>query len=1073
MNPYNNPLGTSQKKATKGGANPYTDVGLQYFTKNQPAIQQQWAQPFYLPGTVPKAGDKQGLIGALSYLDKLNKDDQVRVISRAANAGVADRNKSADAIRSLIKGEQTPVKYSLAEKAAKATISAGKAFVQPFRDIASEGVKNIAPVFGPTRSQQGLPTGQTAIQRQQTAQKTLSPQQLQASKGLTPSQLGPLLDLVQQGKKGNEIDKYLQQAAQQRTQQIKKGAGTAAVVSSLAIGGGGLGKVPAAFSAGGTRAVAPILGRFAGAEGVSGALAAGGTELARPGSTFKSVATEGLKGGLAGAGLGLAVGGVSSKLGKAMNKANLTVPGATAAIPKTSVASSALGVRVPRADVPVFGGKVDSLTKSKTDALIKQAEQTPVEPGKIRVFQSIGKGGQTDFVADNVDRLISYKNATTTSEDVFKFIDVTPQQLQKTVKGADIYQLKSTSGQVPNIPSTIATGGEDSIAKITNALNQMKPLSKEQAKLYSKERAVRAGKLESIGQTVQGEKGFYAQLGALKGQLPKAQFESIRKQFDKGAIDDLYKRVQTSDLSVYEKVNAQKGLSKLLGETAGVVPNNSELALLKEVYGEEFTQAVLGARPAIDKFKTAGVEIFNLPRAIMTTVDLSAPFRQGAFLISKPKQFAGAFKEMFKYAGSEKAYLNSLADIRSRPSYKAMRESGLALTDIKGPANLREEAFMSNLAEKIPGFGVLAKASDRAYTGFLNKLRADVFDDLYTKAKALGVLDERPGVVTDIGKFVNSASGRGDLGALNRSAVALNSVFFSPRLMASRLYMLNPVNYVNPKIDPFVRKEMIKSLIGFASAGSSVLALAKLGGADVGVDPRSSDFGKIKIGKTRYDPWGGFQQYVVLTSRLISGEMISSTTGKEIKLGEGYKTATRKDILERFLESKTAPVASFVNGILKGENFSGEKFNVPAEIADRFIPMMSQDIYDLQKEYGKKGIAMAIPGVFGIGSQTYGEQIPIKEKTATGRESVTFRNAPGLGEMLTNKIQGKQISNVPESEYAVLRKQKEVQTKWEDKLTSVKSKVLDSGKDEFVYNPIKQRDVLVYLKNGVVKTKLQ
>jgi hypothetical protein len=205
MNPYNNPLGTSQKKATKSGANPYTDVGLQYFTKNQPAIQQQWAQPFYLPGTVPKAGDKQGLIGALSYLDKLNKDDQVRVISRAANAGVADRNKSADAIRSLIKGEQTPVKYSLAEKAAKATINVGKAFVQPFRDIASEGVRNIAPVFGPTRSQQGLPTGQTAIQRQQTAQRTLSPQQLQASKGLTPSQLGPLLDLVQQGKKGNEI----------------------------------------------------------------------------------------------------------------------------------------------------------------------------------------------------------------------------------------------------------------------------------------------------------------------------------------------------------------------------------------------------------------------------------------------------------------------------------------------------------------------------------------------------------------------------------------------------------------------------------------------------------------------------------------------------------------------------------------------------------------------------------------------------------------------------------------------------------------------------------------------------
>lgn len=1010
------------------------------------------------PGLTPQNKQGGSVLGDLAYQMSVA---QSQAAENARNAFEASFNKPVARQQS----------QSITSKAGRLLYGTGKALAQPFTDIYKQGQKNISPIFGPTRSQQKLPTGQSAVQRQLAAQKILSPQQKEKAKQLTPSQLGPLLDLVQQGKKGSEIDKYFAQAAQQRTQQIKKAAGTAAVVSSLAIGGGELGGVPAAFRAGGTRAAAPILGRFAGAEALSGALGAGGTELARPGSTFKSVATEGLKGGALGAGLGLGVGAASSALGKALTKTERAVPSVTQAIPKTSVASSAISARVPRADVPVFGGKIDATTKSKTNALIKQAEATPVEPGKIRVFQSIGKGGKTDFVTDNVDRLISYKNATTTPEDVFRFVDVSPSQLKTTTQGADIFQLKSISGKVPNIPSTIATGGEDSIAKITNALNQMKPLSKEQAKLYSKERAVRAGKLESIGQTVQGEKGFYAQLGALKGQLQKAQFESIRKQFDKRAIDDLYKRIQTSDLSVYEKVNAQKGLSKLLGETAGVVPNNSELGLLKEVYGEEFTQAVLGARPAIDKFKTAGVEILNLPRAIKTTVDLSAPFRQGAFLISKPKQFAGAFKEMFKYAGSEKAYQNLLSDIRSRPSYKAMRESGLSLTDIKTPVTSREEAFMSNLAEKIPGFGVLAKASDRAYTGFLNKLRADVFDDLYTKAKALGVLDERPGVIKDIGKFVNSASGRGDLGVLNRSAVALNSVFFSPRLMASRINMLNPAYYV--KLDPFVRKEAIKSLIGFASAGSSVLALAKLGGADVGVDPRSSDFGKIKVGKTRYDPWGGFQQYAVLASRLISGEMVSSTTGKEIKLGEGYKTATRKDILERFLESKTAPVASFVNGMLKGQNFAGEKFNIPAEIADLFIPMMSQDLFDLYKEYGKKGIAMALPGVVGIGSQTYGEQIPIKEKTATGKESVTFRSAPGLGEMLTNKIQGKQISNVPESEYAVLRKQKEVQTKWEDKLTSVKSKVLESGKDEIVYNPIKQRDVLVYLKNGVVKTKLQ
>lgn len=1008
------------------------------------------------PGLTPQNKKGGSVLGDLAY--------QMSVAEAQAGERARAAFEASFAPRPVAKQPGPSVKSVLTGTA--------RALVQPFQTIASETKKNIVPLFGPTRSQRGLPTGQTLIQRQQAAQKVLTSQQKEKAKQLTPSQLGPLLDLVQQGKKGSELDKYFAQASKERTEQIKKGAGTAAVVSSLAIGGGSLKGVPAAFRAGGVTQAAPIVSRFAGAEALSGALGAGGTELARPGSTLRGITTEAIKGGAIGAGLGLGIGTTSTALGKALGRADRVAPAVTDVVPKTTVATSAISARVPRKDVPIFGGQIDQITKNKTDALIKKAEATPVEPGKIRVFQSIGKGGKTDFVTDNVDRLISYKNATTTPEDVFRFVDVKPNQLQKTVQGEDIFKIKaSVSGPVPKIPSTVASGGEDSVQTIVQALKEVKPLMGQQAKLYSKERAARAAKAEAAGAAVKGEKGYFAQLGALKGQLPKAEFESIRNKFSKPVIDDLYLRIQTSNLSLYEKVNAQKGLSKLLGEKAGTVPNNSELALLNEVYGKDFTQAVLDARPGIDKAKSIGVELFNLPRSIMTTVDLSAPFRQGAFLVSKPKQFADAFKEMFKYAGSEDAYQNLLKDIRSRPSYRFMREGNLSLTDMKGPVTSREEAFMSNLAEKIPGFGVLAKASDRAYTGFLNKLRADVFDDLYTKAKALGVLDENPNVVKDIGKFVNSASGRGDLGALNRSAVALNSVFFSPRLMASRINMLNPVYYT--KLDPFVRKEALKSLLGFATAGTTVLSLAKLAGGDIGIDPRSSDFGKIKIGNTRYDPWGGFQQYAVLASRLLSGEMISSVTGKEIKLGEGYKTATRKDILERFLESKTAPIASFVNGLLKGKNFAGEPFNVPAEIADRFVPMMSQDLYDLYKEYGPQGIAMGLPGVFGVGSQTYGEQIPIKTTTPTGRESVTFRSPPSIGEMFTNRLQGKQISNVPESEYAVLRKQKEIQTKWEDTLSSVKSKVLESGKSQVTYNPIKNRDVLVYLKDGVVKTKLQ
>jgi hypothetical protein len=307
--------------------------------------------------------------------------------------------------------------------------------------------------------------------------------------------------------------------------------------------------------------------------------------------------------------------------------------------------------------------------------------------------------------------------------------------------------------------------------------------------------------------------------------------------------------------------------------------------------------------------------------------------------------------------------------IKQRPTYALMKESGLPMTDIGSALTGREEAFMSNLAEKIPGVGKIVRGSNRAYTGFLNKLRADTFDDLVRTAEQQGVKVEGK-TLSDIGMFVGSATGRGKMPqALERSAVALNSVFFSPRLMASRLNLLNPVYYT--KLDPFVRKEALKSLATFSGTLASILTLAKIGGADVGVDPRSADFGKIKVGNTRYDMGGGFLQYLRAATQFFSGKYVSSTTGVEMTLGEGYKPMTRFDILQRQVESKEAPIMSFVTTLLKGQDPVGKKVNLRDEVVQRFIPMVIQDIGDLVKERGLPGVAMGIPGVFGVGLQTY------------------------------------------------------------------------------------------------------
>lgn len=593
-----------------------------------------------------------------------------------------------------------------------------------------------------------------------------------------------------------------------------------------------------------------------------------------------------------------------------------------------------------------------------------------------------------------------------------KITEIKPQQIKPQISN----KLSQEKLFVPLKETTTATQkSQDPVQIVIQALKEAKPIRVKQEAIYSAQRSQQTARIVAMGKKVSGEQGYFAQLGQLKGKMQVAQFEGIRSKITQPVVDNLFDTIEKSTvLTPFDKISAKTGLSRLLGAEGGIVPTKGELKLLNEVFPPEFLKNILEKRPLMQKLWGVAENLLNLPRSMMATLDLSAPLRQGVFLIGRPKQFLPAFKSMFKYVASEKSYLGLMDSIKARPTYKLMRESGLSLTEMGTDLLSREEAFMSNLSEKMPGFGSLAKASNRAYSGFLNKLRADVFDDLVKRAKILDIIDNEK-VTKDIAKFVNSATGRGDIGVLSRASTIMNGLFFSPRLMASRLNLLNPAYYIS--LNPMVRKEAIKSLLSFGAVASTVLGLTKLNDeVSVGADPRSADFGKIKIGNTRFDVLGGFQQYMVLISRLISGQMVSSTTGKEFMLGEGYKPTTRGDIIQRFFQSKTSPVASFIIGLVNGQSTMGENFKISAEIADRFIPMMIQDMYDLYRENGADGLLMAFPGVFGIGSQTYMDQIPLETKTATGKPTIEWRSQPSLGETIINKITGTKIKSVPVKE---------------------------------------------------------
>jgi hypothetical protein len=509
----------------------------------------------------------------------------------------------------------------------------------------------------------------------------------------------------------------------------------------------------------------------------------------------------------------------------------------------------------------------------------------------------------------------------------------------------------------------------DVVQRLTTAINDAGRLSREQAALLSQSRSDKLKGVLEARATSSGEAGLSSELSQLRGETPRVDYEGVRGQFTQDEIDGLFNSVRDNpNLSLFDSINARTGLAKLLD---GTVPTRSEINLLSQVFPADFIKAAMRHRSTSSRLADFAGNALNLPRSMMSTLDLSAPLRQGVFLTGR-REFYSAFASMFKQFGSERAFRGVMDDIRARDTYPLMEESGLSLTNLGHDLSQREEVFMSQWAERIPVYGRAVRASERGFSGFLNKLRADTFDDLVRRSTAAGVdFQANPKALSDIASFVNAATGRGNLGALNSSAPLLNGLLFSPRLIASRVTLLNPAYYA--QLSPVVRQEAIKSLLTFGTLATSVLTMFKMGGADVETDPRSSDFGKIKIGNTRYDIFGGFVQYITLGARLATNETVT-LKGEEQTLGERYGSRTRLDVAANFLANKASPVAGYVRDYLRGADPVGTPFDAGRDAMELFIPLFLQDAAKVYEEGGVEALPRIAPGFFGVGVGTYGDK---------------------------------------------------------------------------------------------------
>ena len=426
-----------------------------------------------------------------------------------------------------------------------------------------------------------------------------------------------------------------------------------------------------------------------------------------------------------------------------------------------------------------------------------------------------------------------------------------------------------------------------------------------------------------------------------------------------------------------------------------------DLDNIKAEWSKKVFEAHLASRPPLKRMLDTGGQVLNTSRAILTSMDLSAVLRQGGFIgLGNPIRAARNITPMLRAFTSDDVAKASLKRLKQRSNWRNYTLAGLYIAETdQTKMSAQEEAFMSRWVDKIPGgykglfIGSLVRGSQRAYLTFLNNLRADTFDSLLNQLQK-GPTPTRE-EMESIARYINVATGRGDLGkgAFNQAAVGLNTIFFAPRLVASRFQIIGgmPIFKATGRTKALVLQEYAKFIMGAAI----VYALAGMAQDDddepLEFDPRSSDFLKVRFGNTRVDPLGGLIQATVFTSRVLSGET-KSAKGKITPIRDTLRPANLFRDVPRtdkvpyggrnvfnvgadFMRTKFSPAFGGFVDLTVGENVIGEAVT-PLDIAYKMtVPMSFDEARETIEAHGMpKGPALTALMLFGAGVMTYDER---------------------------------------------------------------------------------------------------
>lgn len=431
----------------------------------------------------------------------------------------------------------------------------------------------------------------------------------------------------------------------------------------------------------------------------------------------------------------------------------------------------------------------------------------------------------------------------------------------------------------------------------------------------------------------------------------------------------------------------------------------------KEEWNRGFFEKQLADRTFGKKTYDTFAEILNFSRTMKTIADVSAVLRQGLVLaISHPVLSLKAIPNMFLAGFSEVQNQRVKDRIEAHPLYGLSQQAKLFIADTgignEGSLSKMEEAFRGRWADKIWGVKQVKGFSERTYNAYLNQVRMAAFSNIIE-----GFTAGKPTVkeAKIVAAFVNRATGRGDLKSCESAAGALAAAFFSPKFVVSRFqilwgvvpttfnvvtgFQLVPKDVRRAKVA--VAKEYARLLVGI-SAVYSLAALAKAAFGDEDdpaweLDPRSSNFGRIRIGNMSIDPMGGLLQAATFGARMLPTRnngvwrpYTKTSKGEVISLWRpGFGKQSYVGVIGSFLRTKLSPVPASVINVMQGQDVVGQPVTVRSEAIGSVIPLVAGDIFDIYRENGITGTPLAVAVTFGLGVQTRNKEIELEQYLST------------------------------------------------------------------------------------------